>query len=62
MMGPVCLPGGPVDGGFDLSQLNMVLPNAVLLPLTVAGGGAAVHRSGIDAPNSIFIAWSVRRS
>ncbi len=30
-----------MDGGFDLSQLNIDLPNAVPLPLTVAGEGSS---------------------
>jgi hypothetical protein len=38
------------DGGFDLLQLNIDLPNAMPLPLKSQARAPAVHRSGIEQP------------
>jgi hypothetical protein len=59
----------PSDGGFDLSQLNIDLPDAASSvnsrrrgrPFDRLRAGPAVHRSSIAALDGIFIAWGVRK-
>jgi hypothetical protein len=51
-----------MDGGFDLSQLNIDLPNAAPLPLTVAGEGACGPQGLVLMRSMAFSLPGVRRS